>query len=146
MATMRHLNLRSRRGEAYMIWTVLFLGFAITLMSLALDGMGLAVTYRRAVGLATTAAQAGAGALAEFGGGGVALRSDACQVALDTLQASMTHSLQHTKVTCQRQVNAVIVSVELKPLRVLGGPLALVIDRVQATAKASPKFGINHEE
>jgi hypothetical protein len=129
-----------------MIWTVLFLGFAIILMSLALDGMGLAVTYRRAVGLATTAAQAGAGALAEFNGGTVSLRSDACQIALDTLRASMTHAMQHAKATCQRQANAVFVTVELKPLRVLGGPLALVIDRVLATAKAVPKFGINHEE
>ena len=140
------INLRSRRGEAYMIWTVLFLGFAITLMSLALDGMGLVVTYRRAVGLATTAAQAGAGALAEFNGGAIALRSDACQIALDTLQASMTNGLQHAKVNCQRQANAVIVTVALKPLKVLGGPLALVIDRVQATAKAVPKYGINYEE
>ncbi len=143
---MRHVNLHSRRGEAYMIWTVLFLGFAITLMSLALDGLGLTVTYRRAVGLATTAAQAGAGALAQFEGGAVGLRNDACQIALETLRASMTHTMAHAKATCQRQPRAVMVSVELKPLRMLGGPLALVIDRVQATAKAEARFGINQEE
>ena len=129
-----------------MVWTVLFLGFAVILMSLALDGLGMAVTYRRAVGLATAGAQAGAGVLAEFDGGAVTLNGDACHIALNTVQANLNHDTQHAKVTCQQQGNSVAVTVELQPLRVIGGPLALVLDHVRVTAKANPRYGINQVE
>ena len=55
------LKIRSRHGEGYLLFAVLFTPFIIALMSLALDGLGLAVTYRRAVGLATV--EAGRGGL-----------------------------------------------------------------------------------
>lgn len=129
-----------------MTWTVMFLGFAVILMSLALDGLGLAVTYRRAVGLATAGAQAGAGVLANFDGGSVVLSHGACDVALNTVQASLDHGTQRANVSCQRQGNTVQVTVDLKPLKILGGPLSLAIDHVQAVVEATPRYGINQVE
>ena len=141
-------NLRSRRGEAYMLLTVIFLGFSVIVMSLAIDGLGMAVTYRRAVGLATVGAQAGAGALTQFDGSTPELASNACAVAIDTVIASLPNGSASDKaqVSCVRQGNAVQVIVVLKPLRFFGGPLALAVKDIRASAKAEPRYGINQEE
>ena len=152
MLRRRPLNLHSRGGSGYMVLTVLMLGFCITLMSIALDGLGLAVTYRRALGLATAGAQSGAGQLAMFAGGAVELAGSACDVARQTVQASLQSGAgggatgANARVTCHQSGNALTVDVELKPLKFIGGPLAIVVDTVKASAKASPRYGINHEE
>ena len=136
------ITIRSRRGEGYLLFAVLFTPFIIALMSLALDGLGLAVTYRRAVGLATVAAQAGAGAIA-FNGGAPSLRSDACAIALSMVDANTDGTAQST---CQANTNRVEVTVSLRPIRVLAGPLTMPIQQVQVTVAASPAYGINQQE
>ena len=97
-------NLRSRRGEAYMLLTVIFLGFSVIVMSLAIDGLGMAVTYRRAVGLATVGAQAGTGVLMQFDGSTPELASNACAVAIDTVIASLPNGSASDKA--QRELRA----------------------------------------
>jgi hypothetical protein len=147
MATTR-IRVRSRRGEGYLVLTVVMLGLAIILMSLALDGLGMAVAYRRAVGLATAGAQAGAGALAVFDGGAPALSGDACAVAVETVQASagQNASGESFSAQCGQTAGDLVVTVSLRPLRFFGGPLALAVQRVTATARAAPRYGINFEE
>ena len=124
------------------------LGFCITLMSIALDGLGLAFTYRRAVGLATAGAQSGAGQLGVFGGQAVALSGDACDVARQTVQANLKGGIAsaNARVSCRQTGTTVTVDVELKPLKFMGGPLAIAVDTVKASANASPRSGINNEE
>lgn len=139
--------LHSRRGEGYLVLTVVLLGFCITLASLAIDGLGMAVTYRRAVGLASVGAQAGAGELALFDGTRPALNGQACETALATVRASaMTPDYNNVIVSCKQDVNAVLVTVSLKPLKFIGGPLSLTVERITATARATPAFGINEQE
>ena len=136
------VRLRSRRGEGYLLFAVLFTPFIIALMSLALDGLGLAVTYRRAVGLATVAAQAGAGAIA-FNGGAPSLRTDACTIALSMIEVNTEGAAQST---CQSDANRIEVTVSLRPIRVVAGPLTLPIQQIQVTVAASPAYGINQQE
>ena len=145
---MTHVNLRSRRGEGYLVLTVVMLGFSIILMSLALDGLGMAVTYRRAVGLATAGAQAGAGVLAPFNGAAPSLSNDACGVAMETVWMSAAPNANNQTLTtqCAQTSNDIVVTVDLRPLRFFGGPLSLAIQRVTATARAAPIYGINTEE
>jgi len=148
MARHHALELGSRRGSGYLVLTLLMLGFCITLMSMALDGLGLAITYRRALGLATAGAQSGAGQLAVFAGGAVELSDSACDVARQTVQASLQGGAvgANVTVTCRRNGNTVTVEVELKPLKFIGGPLAIAVGTVRASASASPRYGINTEE
>ena len=139
--------LRSRRGEGYLVLTVVMMGFCITLASLAIDGLGMAVTYRRAVGLASVGAQAGAGELAIFDGTHPALNGQACDTALATVRASALNLNNNDVVTnCRQEGNAVTVSVSLEPLKFIGGPLSLTVERITATARAMPAFGINEQE
>ena len=142
------VRLSSRRADAYLVLTIVMLGFAISLMSLAVDGLGLAVTYRRAVGLATTGAQAGAGSVAPFGGGAPALSANACDVALATVRASVgPNATEDTMMAqCAQDAGAVAVTVALRPLKFFGGPLSLAVQAVTATARAAPRYGINTEE
>ena len=67
------IHLRSRCGEGYLLLTFVLLGLTLIIMSLAIDGLGLAVTYRRALGLASIGAQAGASAIMPFDGSAVTL-------------------------------------------------------------------------
>lgn len=92
-------------------------------MSVTLNGLGLAVTYRRAVGLASAGAQAGAGSLAVFDGQAVSLSGEACPIALATVQASMPAGISSTdvRISCIQSATDVVVSVSLKPLQVFGG-------------------------
>ena len=142
------IRLDERCGEGYLVLTVVMLGFSVILMSLALDGLGMAVTYRRAVGLATVGAQAGAGSLAMFGGGIPALSGDACSVAMASVRASARPNAnsQSLNARCAQDASGVAVTVELRPLKFFGGPLALAVQRVSATARAAPRYGINTEE
>jgi hypothetical protein len=141
------IHLRSRHGEGYLVLTVLFLGFSVILMSLAIDGLGMAVTYRRAVGLASVGAHAGAGELADFNGAQPSLSGRACITALETLRASLRDpNSPQVIATCVQQGNSVLVAVTLKPLKFFGGPLSLPVERVTATARAAPAFGINEQE
>lgn len=133
---------RSRRGEGYLLFAVLFTPFIIALMSLALDGLGLAVTYRRAIGLATVAAQAGAGAI-EFNGGAPSLRGNACDIALSMVEVNTDGTAQ---ASCQNSGDRVEVTVALRPIRIFAGPLAMPIQQVQVTVAASPAYGINQQE
>ncbi|NJM41205.1 MAG: hypothetical protein HC853_10770, partial [Anaerolineae bacterium] len=76
------------------------------------------------------------------------LSGSACDVAKDTVYASLKGGAAsaHAKVTCKQSGNTVTVGVELKPLKFIGGPLAIVVDTVVASAKASPQYGINFQE
>lgn len=142
------INLRSRRGDGYLVWIVLFAPFAVLLISLALDGLGMAVTYQRAVGLARVAAQAGAGSI-DFNGQQPVLNAQACPIALDTVAQSSAHTSANGgdfRVNCVVTGNTLIVTVRLKVLRILGGPLGAPFTEVVAQAKAAPRFGINQEE
>ena len=142
------IQIRSRRGEGYLLLTVVLLGLTLIIMSVAIDGLGLAVTYRRAVGLASVGAQAGASAIAPFDGKAVALSANACTVAIDTVMASLPAGLAPTAVStsCNQTQNRINMTVELAPLRFFGGPLALSVNRVRAQVSAAPKFGINTQE
>ena len=142
------VRLPSRRGDGYLVLTVVMLGCAISLMSLAVDGLGLAVTYRRAVGLATAGAQAGAGSVAPFGGGTPTLSADACDIALATVRASVGPNMGEATMSaqCTQSAGTLAVTVALRPLRVFGGPLSLAVQEVIATARAAPRYGINTEE
>lgn len=144
---LKSVRLRSCRGEGYLVLTVLLLGFSVILTSLAIDGLGMAVTYRRAVGLATVGAQAGAGELAMFNGARPALNGRACATALDTLRASLRDpNAPQVIATCRQEGESVVVSVTLRPLKFFGGPLSLPVERITATARAAPAFGINEQE
>jgi hypothetical protein len=139
--------LRSRRGEGYLVLTVVLLGFTIIVASLALDGLGMAITYRRAVGLAAVGAQAGAGELALFDGTRPALSGRACETALETVRASLNAaSASQVIADCKQDGASVWVTVSLRPLKIFGGPLSLQVERITATAHASPAFGINEQE
>lgn len=142
------IRLRSRRGEGYLLLTVVLLGLTLIVMSLAIDGLGLAVTYRRAIGLASVGAQTGASAIAPFDGNAVTLSTNACAVAIDTVMASLSAGVAPNSVraSCDQSQNRVDMTVELAPLRFFGGPLALAVNRVRAQVSAVPKFGINTQE
>ena len=142
------IQIRSRRGEGYLLLTVVLLGLTLIIMSLAIDGLGLAVTYRRAVGLASVGAQAGASAIAPFDGNAVALSTNACTVAIDTVMASLPTGVtaNAVQVSCDQSQNRVNMTVDLTPLRFFSGSLALSVNRVRAQVSASPKFGINTQE
>ena len=145
----RHeVRLKSRGGEGYLLLTVVLLAFVFVIMSVALNGLGLAVTYRRAVGLASVGAQAGAGSLAAFDGQTVSLSGEACQIALATVQASLPAGVNSAdvRISCTQGAMDVVVSVSLKPLHVFGGVFPRGIEFVQATSRAAPKYGINDQE
>lgn len=143
-AMKRIIRLKSRCGEGYMLLLVLFIPFALIVLSLAIDGLGMATTYARAVGLAKVAAQAGAGTVA-FDGTRVMLRGDACAVALRSI-GDNSGTLNLVQTHCTQTNNRVLVQVRLRPLRMFGGSFALPIDHVDATAYAEPQFGINERE
>ena len=142
------IHLGSRTGEGYLLLTVVLMAFGLVIMSVALNGLALAVTYRRAVGLANVGAQAGAGSLDVFDGTVVRLNGNACSISLETVQASLPVGVSplDVKTDCQQSATEVIVSVALKPLRVFGGVFPSGIAFVEATAKATPKYGINSQE
>ena len=145
----RHeVRLKSRNGEGYLLLTVVLLAFVFVIMSVALNGLGLAVTYRRAVGLASVGAQAGAGSLVAFDGQTVSLSGEACPIALATVQASLPVGVNSTdvRISCTQSAMDVVVSVSLKPLHVFGGVFPRGIEFVQATSRAAPKYGINDQE
>ncbi|MCL5998677.1 MAG: hypothetical protein M1546_21855 [Chloroflexi bacterium] len=142
---MRRLDLRSRRGEGYIALTILILPLITLIMALATEGMGLAVTYRRAVGLATVGAQA-AGATVQFSGGGTGSASDACAAAVRAVCENAQGCGSAVAVSCVRDGNQVKVTVVLKPLRVFGGPFSLNATRVVGMASSEPMFGINGSE
>ena len=131
-----------------MLLTFVLLGLMLIIMSLAIDGLGLAVTYRRALGLASIGAQAGASAIAPFDGNTVTLSAQACTVAIDTVMASLPADTTANSVDaqCDQSKDAVVVTVELVPLRFFGGPLSLSVNRVRARVSATPKYGINTQE
>lgn len=142
------IGLKSRIGEGYLLLTVVLLAFAFVIMSVALNGLGLAVTYRRAVGLASVGAQAGAGSLAVFAGAAPSLNGEACTVALDTVRASLPVAVgpDDVQMNCIQSATDVVVAVSLRPMRVFGGVLPWGNQLVQATARAAPKYGINDQE
>lgn len=144
----QEIAIRSRRGEGYLLLSVVLLGLTLIILSLTIDGLGLAVTYRRAVGLASVGAQAGASAVAPFDGNAVTLSANACTVAIDTVMASLPAGVTPNAVqaSCDQSQNRVNMTVELTPLRFFGGPLTLSINRVRAQVSAAPKFGINTQE
>jgi hypothetical protein len=85
--------------------------------------------------------------LAEFNGTQPALSSRACATALETLRASLRDpNTPQVIASCAQQGNSVLVSVTLKPLKFFGGPLSLAVERITATARAAPAFGINEQE
>lgn len=139
-----NIQLKSRKGEGYMLLLVLFIPFAMMVLSLAIDGLGMATTYARSVGLAKVAAQAGAGTVM-FDGTRVTLRGDACAVALRTIDANSSGP-NLVRANCAQANNRVLVQITLRPLRMFGGSFALPIDHVTATAYAEPQFGINERE
>ena len=132
-----------------MLWMVLFMPFTLILLALAIDGLSMAATYQRAMGLARVGAQAGAGAV-EFDGSNPRLSGQACQVATDTVRYSTTNvvvgATGNNYVLCQSTVRSVNVLVRLKVFRLFSGPISIPFEYVVATAKAEPRFGINGEE
>lgn len=142
------LNLKSRRGEGYLLLTVLLLGFSFVILSMALDGLSLAIAYRRAQGLASVGAQAGASTIAPFDGQSVALASNACEVALATIQASLPTDANPNVITstCNHGKDSLSVVVALTPQRFFAGPLMLPIDTVRAQVSATAKYGIHLPE
>lgn len=142
---MRWLNLRSRRGDGYIILIIVLLPLLFIVMATGIDGLALAVTYNRAAGLARVAAQAGATSV-DFNGGGVTLNADACPIARATACESAGGCSGSMTVACNQQNNVLEVTVALKPLRVFGGALGPNAAYVMARARSSPRFGINAEE
>jgi len=142
---LRRLDLRSRRGEGYIALIVLMLPLIVIIMSLATDGMGMAVSYRRAVGLADVGAQA-AGATVQFGGGGTHSAAGACAAAVRAVCENAKGCGSAVTTSCVRDGNRVKVTVTLKPLRVFGGPFALSAAHVVGVARSQPMFGINNQE
>lgn len=142
---MRPLNLRSRRGDGYIVLIIVILPLLLIVMATGIDGLALAASYNRAVGLARVAAQAGATSV-DFGGGGVALNADACPIATATVCDSAGGCSASVAVSCTQQGNVLEVTVSLKPLRVFGGALGPNADHVVARARSSPRFGINAAE
>lgn len=142
---MRRLDLQSRRGEGYITLLILMLPFITIIMALATDGMALAATYRRAVGLATVGAQA-AGATVQFHGGGTSAAAGACAAAVRAVCENAQGCGSAVAVSCTRDGNWVRVTVTLKPLRIIGGPFSLNATRVVGVASSEPMFGINGPE
>lgn len=142
---MRSLNLRSRRGDGYITLIVVLLPLLLVVMATGIDGLALAASYNRAVGLARVAAQAGATSV-DFSGGGVSLNANACPIARATACDSAGGCSGSVNVSCSQQNNVVEVTVSLKPLRVFGGTLGPNASFVVARARSSPRFGINAEE
>lgn len=141
----RCVNLRSRQGDGFLTLTISLLPFFLLVMALGIDGLALAASYNRAVGLARTAAQAGATRI-DFDGGGVSLRGDACVVAVQNACVNAGGCGPAASATCTQAGNGVEVWVTLKPIRVFGAGLGFGADKVVARARSSPRFGINIEE
>jgi hypothetical protein len=139
------LDLRSRRGDGYITLIIVILPLLFIIMATGIDGLALAASYNRAVGLARVAAQAGATSV-DFNGGGVALNADACPIARSTVCESAGGCTGSITVGCTQQSNILEVTVILKPLRVFGGALGPNAEFVMARARSSPRFGINVEE
>ena len=142
---MRRLDLRSRRGEGYITLMILMLPLIVIIMSMATDGMGMAASYRRAVGLATVGAQA-AGATVQFGGGGTHSVAGACAAAVRAVCENAKGCGSAVATSCVRAGNRVKVTVTLRPLRVFGGPFSLSAEHVVGVAQSQPMFGINNQE
>jgi hypothetical protein len=147
----RRITVTSRKGEGYVALTILMLPLLITVMSLAIDGMGLAASYRRAVGLATVGVLAGS-ADVSFNGGGTALAGGACGAATRAVCENAggctggAGGATSVTVTCTSAGGVIKVTVALKPIRVFGGPRALGAERVVAVARGTPEHGINYGE
>jgi hypothetical protein len=142
---MQPVNLRSRHGDGYITLIVVLLPLLLVVMATGIDGLALAASYNRAVGLARVAAQAGATSV-DFNGGGVSLNTDACPIACATACDSAGGCSASLTVHCTQQNNTVEVTVSLKPMRVFGGALGPNASFVVARARSSPRFGINAEE
>jgi hypothetical protein len=139
--------LRSRRGEGYIALTMVMLPLIAVILSLSIDGLGLAVTYRRAVGLATVGVQTGTAAIS-FSGGPTSLSSLACAAAVRAVceNARDGCSTGAVQADCAVEGGHLRVTVSLRPLSMFGGPLSLNADRVVATARGEPVHGIDYGE
>lgn len=142
---MRVLNLRSRRGDGYITLIIVLLPLLFIVMATGIDGLALAASYNRAVGLAHVAAQAGATSV-DFNGAGVMLNANACPIAQATACDSAGGCSGSVAIRCTQQGNVLEVTVTLKPLRVFGGALGPRAEYVVARARSSPQFGINSKE
>jgi hypothetical protein len=125
--------------------TLVLLPFLLLVMALAIDGLAMAASYNRAVGLARTAAQAGTTRL-DFDGSGVNLRGDACQTAVELACFNAGGCGDATVVRCSQTGAQVEVTVALRPLRVFGDGLGFAPNRVLARARSAPGVGIETEE
>jgi hypothetical protein len=132
-----------------MLWMVLFMPFALILMALAIDGMSMAATYQRAMGLAKVAAQSGVTEV-RFGGGQPTVSPQACQRAIQIVRANAPSVVAgptgNNTVQCAVTNNVIRVLVRLKVFRMFTGPLSIPFDTVAAVASAEPRFGINDDE
>lgn len=137
--------LRSRSGDSYITLIIVILPLLMIVLATGIDGLALAVSYNRAVGLAKTAAQAGATSV-EFTGSSMRLSPGACAVAVANACANAGTCSAAMTATCTQSVDVIEVLVSLKPLRVFGGAIGPNAERVVARARSAPLYGINEQE
>lgn len=146
------LNLRSRTGDEFIVMLVLLIPLLVIIMGVALDGMSMASAYRRAQGLAQVSANAGAARLT-FGGTSPAIdERGACMTAYEVFCENARGCLPpvygngHAHAACTVAGGVVTVRVDLKPIRIFGGPLSLPDNEIVAVARAQLRYGINFGE
>lgn len=141
----------ARRGEGMLAFLIVFLPVAVILLSMAVDGMGAAAAYRRALTLAAIGAQAGGAAL-RFSGGAVGAGAAgggeaACAAALQSVCENTGGCNPDTvQVSCLPTAEGVRLTVRLRPVRIVYGPLSMGPDWVSAVASSSAASGIEYQD
>jgi len=113
-------------------------------MSMAIDGMSMVATHRRALGLADVAARAGAATLEYRGGGREVDVGWACLNAQRALCASA--NCDQLSASCRADRSSVTVSVALRPPRMFSGAFAVAPEWVRAEITAQPRSGIANQD
>ncbi len=143
-------NLASKAGMGYASLMVLSIPLFMLLMSVTIDGLAMAATYRHALALATIGVQAGSTSV-DFNGGAPQLNGNACSLAEQTICDNMATSCSATinRGFCSQNGNDLTVVVRLQPKTFFNGAAAqygLSLTFVQASVTGGPVYGINGAE